>query len=214
MQGSELQQIESFAGVVAGARQDEQWAAKTSDVDFYDVKGDVERLLERAGIAQEFSYESAIHPALHPGQTAEIKRKGQHCGWIGAIHPGLRKELGFNKNVFLFELDFWAMKEGKIPKFEVLSKFPSVRRDIAIVVKEDVPAAQIMHSIKNSQVTYLTNVELFDVYTAEGIDSGRKSLALGLTLQDLSRTLTDSEVEVIVNEVLTHLEQEFGATLR
>ncbi len=214
MQDTELQQIETFAGVVVGSKMDEQWAEKLNDVDFYDVKGDVERLLERAGIAQEFSYESANHPALHPGQTAQIKRNGQHCGWIGAIHPALQKKLGLTKNIFLFELEFWALKNGKVPQFEILSKFPSIRRDIAIVVDDDVPAALIMQSIKNSQVTYLTNVELFDVYTAEGIDSGRKSLALGLTLQDLSRTLTDSEVEVIVKEVLEHLEQNFGAVLR
>lgn len=214
MQAAELQQIESFAGVVVGSQMDEQWAEKLNDVDFYDVKGDVERLLERAGIAQDFTYESSTHFALHPGQTAQIKRDGKHCGWIGAIHPALQKKLGFTKNVFLFELEFWAIKDGKIPKFEVLSKFPSIRRDIAIVVDENVPAALVMQSIKNSQVTYLTNVELFDVYTAEGIDSGRKSLALGLTLQDLSRTLTDSEVEVIVTEVLKHLKQNFGAVLR
>ncbi len=214
MQDTELQQLETFAGIVAGPRFDEQWAQKTRETDFYDVKGDVERLLQRAGIVQEFSFESAAHPALHPGQTAEIKRNDKHCGWVGAIHPALHKKLGLSKNVFLFELDFWALKDGKIPKFEVLSKFPSVRRDIAIVVNEDVPAALIMHSIKNNQVTYLTNVELFDVYTAEGIDSGRKSLALGLTLQDLSRTLTDSDVEVIVKQVLEHLEHEFGAILR
>ncbi|VAW91859.1 Phenylalanyl-tRNA synthetase beta chain [hydrothermal vent metagenome] len=214
MQAAELQQIESFAGVVVGSQMDEQWAEKLNDVDFYDVKGDVERLLERAGIAQDFTYESSTHFALHPGQTAQIKRDGKHCGWIGAIHPALQKKLGFTKNVFLFELEFWSIKDGKIPKFEVLSKFPSIRRDIAIVVDENVPAALVMQSIKNSQVTYLTNVELFDVYTAEGIDSGRKSLALGLTLQDLSRTLTDSEVEVIVTEVLKHLKQNFGAVLR
>jgi len=218
IQDAELQQIESFAGVVAGPQLKEQWAVKSRIVDFYDIKGDIERLLERAGIVHEFSFESAIHPALHPGQTAEIKRNGQHCGWIGAVHPALIKKLGLDKGisgtVYLFELDFWALKDGKIPKFEDLSKFPSVRRDIAIVVNEDIPSAEIMQSIKNNQVTYLTNVELFDVYTAEGIDSGRKSLTLALTLQDLSRTLTDSDVDVIVKQVLEHLEQEFAAVLR
>lgn len=217
-QGTEILQEKMLAGVITGSRQPEQWAEKSESVDFYDLKSHVEAVLEMTGRASDFKFEANQHLILHPGQTAAIRdlaAKDQPIiGWLGALHPRLEKKLGLSQSVYLFEITMKYIEVGEIPAFEPLSKFPAIRRDIAIVMDEGVSAQEVQNCIKDAAGNTLSKFELFDVYRGEGIDLGRKSLALGLTLQDLSRTLTDTDVDKELNKIIDVLKERLGATLR
>lgn len=214
-QGKTISEKHVISGVIAGHLMPEQWAIKARPVDFYDVKADIEGLLGLTGRLGEFNFVVAGHPALHPGQSAAIKRSdGVPIGWIGKLHPELEKRLGFNGSVYLFEVAEDVFAEAVKPSFVELSKFPSVRRDLAIVVEEAVSSKEVKDCVVGVSGEYLANLQLFDVYCGEGIESGRKSLALGLTFQDHSRTLKDEEVDALVSSILEKLNQELNATLR
>ncbi len=212
---SGLRQEKVVAGVVTGSRYPKQWGLPATMVDFHDLKGDVEAVLAMTAEAQAYTFSAKPHPVLHPGQSALIshEKKGD-VGWVGALHPGLIKELGLSQQVYLFELPLSAMATTRVPAFEPLSRFPAIRRDLAIVVDRTISALNVQETIKKSAPGTLTNLELFDIYTGEGIDSGRKSLALGLTFQDLSRTLTDNDIETAMGRILGVLKSELKATLR
>lgn len=204
-----------ISGLVSGDCFSEQWAVPARKVDFYDIKADVEALLGLLGGSADHVFVAAEHSALHPGQSAAIKScDGKPLGWVGKLHPALEKELGLNGPIYLFEIDAHVLDAAVKPKFVELSKYPSVRRDLAIVVDSGVPASEIQQSIVATSKQYLSTLNLFDVYSGEGIESGRKSLALGLTFQDSSRTLTDQEVDSLISNVLKQLKQDFNATLR
>ena len=217
-QGTEIQQEKMLAGVITGSKQPEQWAEKTESVDFYDLKNHIEAVLEMTGRASDFQFEANQHLVLHPGQTAAIRdlaAKDQPIiAWLGALHPRLEKKLGLSQRVYLFEIAMKNIEVGEIPAFKPLSKFPAIRRDIAVVMDEGVTAQEVHNCIKNVAGNTLSKFELFDVYRGEGIDLGRKSLALGLTLQDLSRTLTDTDVDKELNKIIDVLKERLGATLR
>jgi len=215
-QDTDLRQKMMIAGVVTGSLSPEQWGLDERPVDFYDVKAHLEELLALSGDVAAFEFRAETHPALHPGQTAAIyhSRDGKLIGWLGTLHPAVEQTLGLNQRLFVFELALESLQEGRIPVFSPLSKYPAIRRDIAIVVDQDINASQIQQCIGRVASEKLQKVELFDVYVGEGIDSGRKSLALGLTLQDLSRTLTDNEVDTEISKVVSALCAELGATLR
>ncbi|MDD2161684.1 phenylalanine--tRNA ligase subunit beta [Pseudomonas sp. MIL19] len=209
-----LKQEPMLAGVICGGRLPEGWAHARDDVDFYDVKADVEALLASAGASASFAFVPGEHAALHPGQTARIERDGRLVGYLGAIHPELSKALGLDQAVFMFELVLGEITQGVMPKFQALSKFPEVRRDLALLVDRDVPAQDLLVCIKGAAGEWLTDLKLFDVYHGKGIDPDRKSLAVGLTWQHASRTLNDDEVSAAMQDILTSLEQRFNATLR
>ncbi len=213
---SDICEEKTIAGIVAGSTYPLQWGEKVRNVDYFDVKGDVESLLSLVGGADAFVFTpSAENPALHPGQAAVIySLEGKHVGWVGAMHPSVAKKLGINGRAYLFELAYDIFDCGVLPKFEDLSKFPAVKRDLALVMDEGVSAKSVQDIIAQSAGEYLTKLELFDVYRGEGIESGRKSLALGLTFQDTSRTLTDDEIEAMITTILGRLTQELEATLR
>ncbi|UTW08091.1 phenylalanine--tRNA ligase subunit beta [Pseudomonas benzenivorans] len=211
---ADLKQEAMLAGVVAGSRLPEGWAHGRDGVDFYDVKADVEALLASAGAADCFSFVPGEHPALHPGQTARIEREGRLVGFVGAIHPELAKTLGLDQPVYLFELLLSEVIEGRLPAFRELSRFPEVRRDLALLVDREVPAEALLSAIREAAGEWLTDLRLFDVYHGKGIDPHRKSLAVGLTWQHPSRTLNDDEVGTTTQNILTSLEQRFNATLR
>jgi phenylalanyl-tRNA synthetase beta chain len=213
-QDSELKQEMMVAGALTGSRLPAHWNRETQAVDFFDVKGHVESLLDLTGLAEQFTYQVESHPTLHPGQSAAIYRQTRLVGWLGALHPSVEQALGLSQRAYVFEIEAAALSEGRVPKFAPLSRYPSIRRDIALVVDEAISAAEVLDCIRLCGSEYLTNIELFDVYVGEGIDSGRKSLALGLTLQDLSRTLIDSEIEQELNQILSVLNNKLGATLR
>ncbi|MDG1582958.1 phenylalanine--tRNA ligase subunit beta [Pseudomonas sp. GOM6] len=209
-----LKQEAMLAGVISGSRLPEGWANGRESVDFYDLKADVEALLGYAGAADAFSFVPGEHLALHPGQTARIEREGRLVGFMGALHPELSKTLGLDQPVFLFELLLAEVASGRMPAFSELSRFPEVRRDLALLVDREQPAEAVLASIREAAGEWLTDLKLFDVYHGKGIDPHRKSLAVGLTWQHPSRTLNDDEVSTTTQNIITSLEERFNATLR
>jgi phenylalanyl-tRNA synthetase beta chain len=209
-----LKQEPMLAGVVCGSRLPEGWAQGRDVVDFFDVKADVEAVLGFAGALDTFTFVPGKHPALHPGQTARIERDGREVGFVGAIHPELSKNLGLDRPVFVFELVLAEVALGKMPKFHELSRFPEVRRDLALLADRDVAASAVLDVIRENAGEWLTDLRLFDVYQGKGIDPHRKSLAVGLTWQHPSRTLNDDEVNATTQNILTSLEKRLNATLR
>lgn len=214
-QGAAIVEEKIISGLIAGDCFAEQWALPARKADFYDLKADLQALLGLTGRGADYRFQAEENPALHPGQSAAIKsRENKPIGWVGKLHPAIEKELGLNGPVYLFELDAHVLDVAAKPAFAELSKYPSVRRDLAIVVDKGLPARLIEESISTVSGQYLKNLQLFDVYSGEGVESGRKSLALGLTFQDASRTLTDEEVDSLIAGVLKQLKQEFNAALR
>lgn len=209
-----LKQEAMIAGVVCGKRLPEAWAHGREGVDFYDVKADVEALLGAAGALDAFSFVPGEHPALHPGQTARIERDGKLVGYLGAIHPELAKSLDLDQPVYLFEFVLAEVMSGRLPTFSELSRFPEVRRDLAVLVDREVAAEAVLDTIREAAGEWLTDLRLFDVYHGKGIDPLRKSLAVGLTWQHPSRTLNDDEVNTTTQNIVTSLEGRFNATLR
>jgi len=211
---SGIEQEARIGGVIAGGRTAESWHEQQEPVDFYDVKGDVEALLAMGGSAQEFTFASKAHHALHPGQSAVILRNGEEIGYVGALHPTIEKSLGLNGPVYLFELTLAGIEQGTIASFTELSKFPEVRRDLAILVSSSTELSAIVDVMKASAGEWLTDVRLFDLYDGKGIEPDHKSLALGLTWQHTSRTLTDEEISELIGCVINNLEKQFNARLR
>ncbi|MFC4861203.1 phenylalanine--tRNA ligase subunit beta [Pseudomonas sp. JS3066] len=209
-----LKQEPMLAGVLCGSRLPVGWANGRDAVDFYDAKADVEAILGAAGDLGAFSFVPGEHPALHPGQTARIEREGRLVGFLGALHPELAKALDLDQPVYMFELVLAEVMQGKLPKFSELSRFPEVRRDLALLVDRDVAAESVLATIREAAGEWLTDLRLFDVYHGKGIDPLRKSLAVGLTWQHPSRTLTDDEVNNTTQNIVTSLEDRFNATLR
>ncbi|WP_458130608.1 phenylalanine--tRNA ligase subunit beta [Pseudomonas sp. R3-41] len=209
-----LKQEPMLAGVVCGSRLPEGWAQGRDVVDFFDVKADVEAVLGFAGALDAFTFVPGKHPALHPGQTARIERDGREVGYVGAIHPELSKTLGLDRPVFVFELVLAEVAQGKMPKFQELSRFPEVRRDLALLADREVASSAVLEVIRENAGEWLTDLRLFDVYQGKGIDPHRKSLAVGLTWQHPSRTLNDDEVNTATQNILTSLETRLNATLR
>ncbi|NOT13800.1 MAG: phenylalanine--tRNA ligase subunit beta [Methylococcaceae bacterium] len=214
----QMYQQPMLAGLVLGSVYSEQWGEQNRKVDFFDVKADVQSVFALAGFnlnGFEVLFTPGQHPALHPGQTAEIKNAaGEKIGWLGMLHPSLEKQLGFDTQVFLFEMEQQKLLKKKAHLFRPLSKYPSVRRDLAIIVKEDVSAGAIISSIKGCGELTLQDVVVFDVYRGKGVEEGFKSVALSLFIQDFSQTLTDSEIDAIFNRVLDTLTDTIGAKLR
>ncbi|MFS2156070.1 phenylalanine--tRNA ligase subunit beta [Pseudomonas sp. Pseusp122] len=209
-----LKQEPMLAGVICGSRLPEGWAQGRDAVDFFDIKADVEAVLGFSGALDEYTFTPGQHPALHPGQTARIERDGREVGYLGALHPELVKSLGLDRPVFVFELILGEVATGRLPKFQELSRFPEVRRDLALLADLDVPASSVLDVIRENAGEWLTDLRLFDVYQGKGIDPHRKSLAVGLTWQHPSRTLNDDEVNATTHAILTSLEERLNATLR
>ncbi len=213
-QGEAISQPAGLAGLVSGERLLEQWDSGSEQVDFYDMKGDVEALLELTGARETFSIRAATHPALHPGQSAGIYLEEKQVGVMGMLHPELEQRLDLNGSTYLFEIELEKIMQGRLPAFESLSKYPSIRRDISIVVGNHVTFESIRNIIRDASGKIIKDIRLFDVYTGGNIDSGRKSVALGLILQEKSHTLTDPEVDEVIQAVLCRLSDELDAKLR
>jgi phenylalanyl-tRNA synthetase beta chain len=207
-----------LAGVCYGKAYSEQWAMASRGVDFFDVKNTVHSLLNLTGQVDRFIFLQDKHLALHPGQAARIVRNEgdsqELVGWIGALHPAIAQKLDLTQPLYLFELRLESIGYREIPKFEEVSKFPAIRRDLAIVVDENLASQAVSDCIKRVAPDILKNLQLFDVYTGQGIDPGRKSLAYGLTLQKQDQTLTDDEVNAVLSNIMSILNRELDATLR
>ncbi|MEN8108395.1 MAG: phenylalanine--tRNA ligase subunit beta [Pseudomonadota bacterium] len=204
-----------IGAVLSGSRTPEYWNdADDAAVDFYDIKGDVEAILELTGRADHFHFVSSTHPALHPGQSAVIRSQDGDIGWIGRIHPALVKQHDLDAATYVFQLEFAALHAGRLAQFSSISRYPSIRRDLAVVIDAEVPVEALQGVVHDAAGELLQELLIFDVYQGEGVETGRKSIAFGLILQDSSRTLTDEDIEALVTRVTGRLADTIGATLR
>ncbi|MCE7614391.1 phenylalanine--tRNA ligase subunit beta [Vibrio fluvialis] len=209
-----MRQEPILAGVISGTRGEEHWNLETATVDFFDLKGDVEAILELTANGKAYSFAAAKHPALHPGQSAAIVLDGKEIGVIGTVHPELERKFGLNGRTIVFEIEWSAINTKVIPEAVALSKFPSNRRDIAVVVDDAVASGDIVNACLDQGGEFLKDAKLFDVYVGKGVEDGKKSLAIALTLQSVERTLEDADIAGAVEAIVAHVSAKFGATLR
>lgn len=203
-----------LAGVATGTALPEQWGEPARPADFYDVKADLEALLAVVGSPGEFVWTPDAHPAFHPGRSARLHRRGQHLGWLGALHPSLIKPCGLDEAPLLFELHLGTLAAATVTTCQELSRFPAVRRDIAVLVKRDTPVGSLLEAATEAAGATLREVVVFDIFAGEHIEAGEKSVALGLILQETSRTLTDAETDKIIGGVVQRLARDFNARMR
>ena len=212
-QNGQIAQEPVIALLAAGPRDPEHWDGQRRPVDFFDLKGDVEALLSGSGESR-FGFEAAAHPALHPGQSARILADGKPAGWIGRLHPRIQHELDLAAAPVVAELILAPLLDRPLPAYHPISRFPSIRRDLALIVDENLTADELIRTASQGAPETLRSAFVFDVYRGKGVDSGRKSFALGLILQDFERTLTDQEIDNVVGGILQRLQADCGATLR
>lgn len=213
-QNTEIIQENVISGLVAGPRLPEQWGAGDEPAGFEEVKNDVEALLAPGNRAGSLHAEAGTHPGLHPGQAAHLSLDGEALGWLGTIHPELARECDIPPDTRLFELRLAPLQQVPVPRLAPISRYPSVRRDLAVVVPESVTAAQVREVARATAGPDLWDTVIFDVYRGKGLKSGTKSLAIGLILQKISRTLKDKEADAIVARVVEALEKSCRARLR
>lgn len=207
---TELRQEKVLAGLAWGDRHPAQWGLAQGTVDFYDAKADCEALL--AG--RKATFERAPHPALHPGQSAQVVVDGARVGWLGTLHPRIVHALDLARPPVVFELAYAAVATRPAPAVRPVSRFPALRRDLALVVGEEVTAGRLLAEVDAIRPEWLERRFIFDIYRGKGVEPGRKSVALGLILQETSRTLTDTEADAFVQQLVDHLGKRTGATLR
>ncbi|KAB7662070.1 phenylalanine--tRNA ligase subunit beta [Plesiomonas shigelloides] len=203
-----------LAGLLTGNRSNEHWGQESKTVDFFDMKGDLEAVLELTGRLDDVKFEACSNPALHPGQSAALVLDGEQIGFIGALHPELERKLDLNGRTMLFEVLWDKISQRTITSAQSISRFPANRRDIAIVVDESVSAQNIIDECRKVGGNQLVGVNLFDVYRGKGVNDGCKSLAISLTLQDTSRTLEEEEIANAVSGIVEALKVRFQASLR
>jgi phenylalanyl-tRNA synthetase beta chain len=208
--GDGYTQPERLAGLCYGDAVAEQWGVPARSVDFYDVKADIEALFWPV-VA---SFEAATHPALHPGRSAQISLDGKAVGWLGELHPQWQQKADLPKSAVLFELDLEPMARRALSAAGEISKYPLVRRDIAVVVSENVSSKALLDSLQDGRPAIVFDISLFDVYRGKGVENGKKSLAFRVLLQDTEKTLTDSEADLAVIKLLDILQSQFNAVLR
>ncbi|TCT20955.1 phenylalanine--tRNA ligase subunit beta [Thermomonas haemolytica] len=201
-----------LAAVACGDARAEQWGAPARALDFHDLKGDLDSLAALCGAVLDYRAEAPAH--AHPSRSAGVYRDGERIGWIGQLHPRLAQALGLEADVYAFELKLAPLLARPLPRARALSRFPSVRRDLAVVVAEAVPWAAVRATVEAAAGPLLRQVELFDRYAGKGIETGCKSLAMALILQDESRTLTDRDVDAVVTAVVAALGERHGAVIR
>lgn len=203
-----------LAGVITGNRYEEHWSQEKRAVDFFDIKGDVEAILALTGKLDNIIYKAHSDPALHPGQSAGIYLNNDYIGYIGVIHPELENKLDLNGRTLVFELLWDTVAERVIPKANMISRFPANRRDIAVVVPEEVATADVLAECKKIGINHIVGINLFDVYCGKGVAEGYKSLAISLILQDTNRTLEEEEIATTVDKCVAALKRRFQASLR
>ena len=207
-------EIDLLAGIAIGSRKPEQWGADATPVDFFDVKQDLDALFARTGAPDDFGYIADSLPCLHPGRSARVTRAGKSIGWIGELHPQLVQEFDFTYAPILFEIEYLPALTAKMPRFEEISRFPRVRRDLAVVVDEKVSLRQLHERVTFAASSLLRDIRVFDVFRGPGIETGRKSVALGLIFQDNSRTLADEDADRLLAAIRTDLSATLGAGFR
>jgi len=207
-------EIDLLAGIAMGSRKPEQWGSDATPVDFFDVKQDLDSLFARTGAADDFGYIADSLPCLHPGRSARVTRGGKTIGWIGELHPQLVQEFDFTYAPIVFEVEYLPALAAKMPRFEEISRFPRVRRDLAVVVDEKVSLRQLHERVTFAASSLLRDIRVFDVFRGPGIENGRKSVALGLIFQDNSRTLADEDADRLLAAIRAELSATLGAGFR
>jgi len=209
-----LVQTDVVAGIVIGSKHAESWMNTKEKFDFYAIKSDVELLLGLGGLEHEYRFIRSNHYALHPGQSAQVIKNGKEVGYVGVIHPKLAKTLDINQQALVFELNLADVCAGTLAKFKGLSKFPVIRRDLALVVAQNVEYQDLFDVIKQQAGNNLVDVCLFDVYQGENIAKDQRSLAIGLTFQHQEKTLTDKEISDILSNIVAVCADRFNSYLR
>lgn len=206
---------QKLAGLLMGRRAPKGWSQDSAQIDFYDAKGIVEELLAGLNIGNYF-VEAGEHYALHPGKTALFKKGRDVLATVGEVHPAVAEALGIRKKIYVFEADVETLQKFAAKKFssESLPKYPSISRDLAILVEHDTAAGDVEKVIAKSGGTFFKSVTLFDVYTGERISADKKSLAFAIEFRSNERTLKDEEADTAFQNILSAVEKEFGATLR
>ena len=213
-QNGNLLESQHVAAVACGSYVPEQWGQSRRDTDFYDLKGDLELVLALRGEKGEVEFRNSGLPWLHPGQAAEVSIDGVDIGWAGAIHPSILKQMEVKGQVMAFELDLNILSKREIPSTNEISRFPFVRRDLALLVPEKISFADVRRNVIDLSGDLLINLVLFDLYSGHNVEMGYKSLAIGLILQNVSCTLTDEVVDSLIGNVVQGLEQRLDAQLR
>lgn len=209
----ELDQQQQIAGLIAGSRDSEAWYHNSDKVDFYDLKAHVDALFD-LNDGKQPSYERSKCEFLHPGRSADIFVDGEFVGMLGELHPQLSKSLGLNQPLYVFDIALSAVLDAKLPEYKTISKFPEVRRDLALLVDRAVPVSELEKVISGSAGDAFKGVFVFDVYQGQGVDDTKKSVALGLTWQHPSHTLSDEEVNNSVEQTVAALSEQLGAVVR
>ncbi|AOF54345.1 phenylalanine--tRNA ligase subunit beta [Rodentibacter caecimuris] len=203
-----------LSAVMSGTTSNESWNNKAESVDFFDLKGDLESLLSLTGVGNKVRFVAKTFAALHPGQSASIELDGKEIGFIGTLHPSVSQKLGLNGKIVVFEILWNAIANRNVIQARKISKFPANRRDLALVVADEIAAGDVIDACKQAGGEKLTQVNLFDVYKGIGVPSGTKSLAISLTIQDNEKTLEDDEINAVISAVLDEVKQRFNAELR
>lgn len=209
----ELDQQQQISGLIAGSRDSEAWYHNSDKVDFYDLKAHVDALFD-LNDGNQPSYERSKCEFLHPGRSADIFVDGEFVGMLGELHPQLSKSLGLNQPLYVFDIALSAVLDAKLPEYKTISKFPEVRRDLALLVDRAVPVSELEKVISGSAGDAFKDVFVFDVYQGQGVDDTKKSVALGLTWQHPSHTLSDEEVNNSVEQTVAALSEQLGAVVR
>lgn len=213
-QKDNIVQENTLAGLICGDFAHEHWNIPKRAVDFFDLKETLTTLWQMTGQNKPLIFQPSQHEACHPGQCAELIWNNQSFGVIGKLHPKIEKALDLQGPIYLFELALSLFQDVPMPVFEKPSRFPEIRRDIAVIVDDKVASDSLINYVRKSSGELLREVNIFDVYTGKGIDLGRKSIAMGLILQHPSRTLVDKEVDDVIHTLVVGLEKEFNAKLR
>ncbi len=212
--GDEVTESTRIAALLAGPKSPVHWESGIADADFFDLKGDLEALLDHWITPTGFRFVNESQTALNPSRSAAVYLDGCRVGWIGELHPTLQREYDLKHSAVLFEIELDSIGQSLLPKYAAYSRFPASRRDLAVVVDEHVSARELTEHVVAVLGNSLLRYEIFDLYRGEGVGKDRKSIGIGLILQDASRTLNDEETDDMIRRVVRHLEQELGATIR
>ncbi len=209
-----VQETEKLALLLSGNRNNTHWNGEERQSDYFDLKGELDRLFARFGVAGQISYEKHSIAMLHPGQAAQIKLDGQCIGLLGALHPNVQNHFDLNQTTYLAELDLQALTNAALPSYNDISRFPESKRDLALVLDESIPAQQVVKEISDISGKLLKKCAIFDTYTGNKVEQGQKSLAVSLTFQSKSDSVSSEQIESIIEAVLSGLKSKFDARLR
>ena len=207
-------EVVRIAALATGTAMPEQWGARSQAIDFFDIKADLVAVLELAVDASDITFRPLEDPALQPGQAAAVVRNGRDIGVVGKLHPRVAKSFDLKRDAFVFELDALQGLASAAPVAEPVSRFPVIRRDIAVLVKQDIPGEELVQAVAAAAPDLIRDVRIFDIYTGPGIEAGLKSVAISLILQETSRTLTDDDADAAQAAAVQKLRDAFGAELR